>query len=111
MDTLTTAFAPTSQSKTSQQVRMISNHFTGDASQDIPDGINAAPCTFTGVWQMHQADTDALVSFLRAHAATPFLYKLPQDATARAWRVTSWTRTTTDSDEDQVSATLEEHFG
>lgn len=111
MDTLTTPWPPSIASGGADQTpRVLTNHFTGDATAERLDGLNASPITYRAVWDLWPPDATALVAFLRAHACDVFWWIMPRETAARQWEAVDWERTSVEVEHDQVQVTFEERF-
>jgi phage-related protein len=110
MDTLSTPWAASVDSGGAAETpRMMHTAFSGDAKNQVPDGINTTPIGFSAIWHLRAADAELLLAFLRAHVAQTFLWTMPRETTPRRWQAGQWERTVADDfDHHKVSVSFEE---
>ncbi len=90
--------------------RRLSNHFHGDVTVDVVDGINADVRSYQATWDLPSVHADFLVQFFRDHACKAFLWAVPGDSYELIWKATNWTRSYVEADRDTVQATFEQRF-
>jgi len=99
----------TTSSGATEKPRILNNHFHGDTSFDLPDGINVTLMNYQATWQLHPSDADTLLAFLRAHLAIWFFWTMPRETSPRIWEATEWSRTS-DYDFDTINVSFEERL-
>ncbi len=90
--------------------RRLTNHFNGDVTVDVVDGINAGGRSFQATWEIPPDHADGLVQFFRDHACKAFFMTIPRGTVDRIWEATEWTRSYLDTERDMLQVTFEERF-
>jgi phage-related protein len=97
----------TSSGGMSAKPRTLSNHYGGDMTRDIADGINVNMLSYEGTWDLDWAESTVVMTFLRAHLGKSFLWIAPRDKVYRYWQATSWTRSTVAPHHDKITISME----
>lgn len=88
--------------------RILQQHLRGDATEELPDGINTMLMSYTATWDATFAQSDFLVGWLRTYVGNDIRWIVPGEATARFWRIKEWKRNTPEPDHDVITVTFEE---
>ena len=79
---------PSTMSKgQTNQSRILQQHYRGDATEELPDGINPMLMTYTVTWDATFGQGDYLINWLRTYVGNDVRWIVPGEATARYWRI------------------------
>lgn len=82
---------PTPGSTLDTSPQFIRNKFGDNYVQRMLHGLNCIQEQIQLQWpQVRITDWNTITAFLAAHAATPFLWTLPHETSARQWRAKTW---------------------
>lgn len=110
-DTFVPPANPSLQTTRGVKPRINVAQFGDGYSQRSQDGLNAAPRSYSAVWEaLLSTDADTIEAFFEAHMVTPFLWTPPLETIQRKWLPTDWSRGYLGGSSVSLTATLAEQF-